>query len=106
MKQVLAVTEFENPQIKSMDENIAEYKQYETMKKEIENRMKSLKNHIHDQVEEKGDYINDKYSVVLKSYESKRLDTHRVKQLLIKNNVLEKYEKVTTSEKLTINVKK
>jgi len=107
MKQVLALNDFENPALKNTNEKIAEYKELEQMQKELSSRMKCLKESIKEDCIDNDDlYSDDKYEVKLTHTESTRLNTHLVKKLLVKNDILEKYQTVVKGERLSINIKK
>lgn len=89
VKQVLALDEV--PQYDAMEEEqlIKELRQLENMKREVELRLKNVKENLVANLESRDDktYRSDKYFAYLKEIRSQRLDNQWVKNFLEEQNI-------------------
>ncbi len=85
-------------------ELISKYQEIEFMKKDLLVREKYIKNAIIDRIKETDNkFEDDKFQVGLKSFESKRLNTKLIKQLIEDSGQgLDKFQTISKSERLNI----
>ena len=104
-KNILAIQEFENPAFKTMMERVQDRNEYQFMVKELQNRIKSINESIRSELDSKGNYNDNEYTITLNKYNTTRLDAHRVREFLKEKEILKEYENTTISERLTIKRK-
>lgn len=100
----IVIKVFENPELKETPDVFKEYRELESIQRELNVRAKVLKEEIMNRLHESNNtYKDDTYEAYIKVVESKRLDTAKVKRLFEKNKIdLSKFQTVSTSERLTI----
>jgi predicted phage-related endonuclease len=81
-KYLLALQDFENPQIKETDEIIHELKSYERMIEELELRVKSIKGEVSERLKDNNLYKSDKYIVELKTVTQNRMNQDLMKKFI------------------------
>ena len=96
--------DFINPETQEMNAVIKELREYELLQKELKLRIDSIKRNITQRVKKTNNsYLDSDYSIELKEISSKRLDSTKVKNYFIKNDLdLADFQTESKSERLQI----